>query len=96
MPGDGEGRPLVLQLPHVVGEPRSRLMAVAEVAFVPGYPVSDGAVGDASVGFLRASGELGHLCTIDDALGHAVAGDGTRGGRWTSLDASFARCFAIF
>ena len=76
MPGDGEGRPLVLQLPDVVGEPRSRLMAVAEVALVPGYPVSDGAVGDASVGFLQASGELGHLCTIEDALGHAVSRNG--------------------
>ena len=56
MPGDGEGRPLVLQLPHVVGEPRSGLMAVAEVALVPGYPVPDGAVGDAGVGFLQAGG----------------------------------------
>ena len=77
MPGDGEGRPLVLQLPYVVREPRSGLMAVAEVALVPGYPVSDGAVGDASVSFVRASDEFGHLCTIDDALGHAVAGNGT-------------------
>ena len=39
LPGDGEGRPLVLQLPHVVGEPRSGLVAVAEVALVPGDPV---------------------------------------------------------
>ena len=26
----------------------------------------------------------------------SVSKDGGRGGRWTSLDASFARCFAIF
>ena len=67
----------VLQLPYVVREPRSGLMAVAEVALVPGYPVPDGAVGNAGVRFLRAGGELGHLCTIDNALGHAVAGNGT-------------------
>ena len=52
-------------------------MAVAEVALVPGYPVPNGAVGNAGVRFLRAGGELGHLCTIDNALGHAVAGNGT-------------------
>ena len=36
MPGDGEGRPLVLQLPDIVRKSGARLMAMSEVALVLG------------------------------------------------------------
>ena len=40
-------------------------------------PVSDGAVRQAGVGLLVASGEVGDLGAIDHPLGHAVAWDRT-------------------
>ena len=40
-------------------------------------PVSDGAVRQASVGLLVATGEVGDLGAVDHPLGHAVAWDTT-------------------
>ena len=72
MPGDGEGRPLVLELPDMVGQSGSRLVAVAEVALVLGNPVPHRAISEAGVGLLGARREVSHLGSIDDALGHAM------------------------
>ena len=46
---------------------------MAAVSLMPADPVSDGAVRQASVSLLVASGEVGDLGTIDHPLGHAVA-----------------------
>ena len=73
MPGDVEGRPLVLELPDIVRKSGARLMTVPEVALVPGNPVPHCAVSEAGVGLLGARGEVGHLGSIDDALGHAIS-----------------------
>ena len=72
MPGDVEGRPLVLELPDIVRKSGARLMAVSEVALVLGDPVPHSAVSEAGVGLLGARGEVGHLGSIHDALGHAI------------------------
>ena len=40
---------------------------------MPADPISDGAVRQASVSLLAASGEVGDLGAIDHPLGHAVA-----------------------
>ena len=73
LPGDGVRGPLVLQLPDVVRESGARLVPVAEIALVPGNPVPHRAVGEAGVRLLGARGEVGHLGSIDDALGHAIS-----------------------
>ena len=54
MPGDVEGRPLVLELPDIVGKSGTRLMTVSEVALVLGDPVPHSAVSEAGVGLLGA------------------------------------------
>ena len=56
----------------MVGESGARLVSVAEVALVFADPVSDGALGEASVGLLATGGEVGHLGSVDNTLGHAV------------------------
>ena len=72
LPGDIERRPLVLELPDIVRKSGARLMTVPEVALVPGNPVPHCAVSEAGVGLLGARGEVGHLGSIYDALGHAI------------------------
>ena len=58
-------------------EPKLAILAhcvpVAEIALVPGNPVPHRAVGEAGVRLLGARGEVGHLGSIDDALGHAIS-----------------------
>ena len=47
------------------------------VSLVLADPVSDGAVRQAGVGLLVASGEVGDLGAVDHPLGHAIAWDRT-------------------
>ena len=72
LPRDGEGEALVLQLPDMRGESGAWLVAVPAISLVLGNPVPHGALREACVGLLLASGGVGDLRPIDYSLRHAV------------------------
>ena len=65
LPRDGEGEALVLQLPDMRGESGAWLGAVPAISLVLGNPVPHGALREACVGLLLASGGVGDLRPID-------------------------------
>ena len=73
LPGDGVRVALVFKLPHVSTESGPRPVSLTAVSLMLADPVPDGAVRQASVSLLVASGEVSDLGAVDNPFGHAIA-----------------------